>query len=435
MKRSWIKITVGFPAKDRVSLTVLAAILTIAWMTPAVAQQSVFNGSFGTDLRGWTLANTPIAWSGLDAGGLADSGSVLIVNIGSRMNGRGVSACLHDVTFTEGAQYRIAAQIHLPEGQTSTGWAAVGLNWYSEPHCQEHLPISGPRAELDHANSGFEEVATEFTVPQGARSAIFVGYVTKEQDDGALLAYLDDFTIVPVGSSPTGTSIFVPGSAHVTGFGGAMWRTDLEVNNPMPAQTSFTLELLERDQANPQPQSATYSVGPGQSVRFEDVIQSVFGFDGAAALRITPANPTLVVTSRTFNQSTGGTFGQFLPGIPRDRAIVYGRQARLVQLTHHRSASSGYRTNIGLVNATNMAIQVDVGLSAADGTQLGTVTVDLPAAGFIQLDKVFEQVTDGDVSDGYVLLSTPTPGGAFLAYASVIDNVTGDAVCVQTAGL
>jgi len=414
---------------------VVAGVVLLLGTPPAAAQETVFNGSFGTDLRGWTLDNTPVAWSARDAAGRADSGSVLIVNLGSRNNAQGISQCLEQLSLTEGTEYTISAQIHLPQNQTNTGHAAVGLNWHAGEGCTNKLHVGGPRAEVDHPNGGFEEVAAQFTVPEGAKSATFVAYVTKNEDDGALLAYMDDISIVRVGSSPARAPVYVPGAAHVKGFGGAVWRTDLEVNNPTTGEIPFTVELLKRDQANTNPQSASFTVKAGNSLRLEDVIHTVFGFDGAAALRITPAKPTLVVTSRTFNQSAEGTYGQFLPGIPGDQATVYGSRARLIQLTHDTSAGSGYRTNIGLVNVTALAITVTLHLHSADGNELGTLTVDLPASGFVQLDKVFEQVTASDVSDGYALLSTPTPGGAFLAYASVIDNATGDAVCVQVAGL
>ncbi|HHQ48054.1 MAG TPA: hypothetical protein ENK19_04125 [Acidobacteria bacterium] len=421
--------------RQRLTLVVTIVFTIVLGAGVIHGQELVFNGSFGTDLRGWTMSDTPVAWSPRDAGGLADSGSVLIVNLGSRNNARGIRTCLDDVTFLEGEKYRIAAQVHMPENQTNTGFVGLGLNWYTEADCGGGSIGNHPRARFDEPNGGFEEVATELTVPEGAKSARLVVYVTKREDEGALLAYVDDISLVPVGSSPSATPIYVPGAAHVNGYGGAVWRTDLEVGNPTTAQSSFTVELLKEDQANTHSQSATYTLGPGKNLRMEDVVETVFGYDGAASLRIVPAEPTLVVTSRTFNQSASGTYGQFLPGIPRDRAIVHGRQARLIGLTHNRAGGAGYRTNIGLVNVMNMEITVDVRLFAASGVELGTVTADLPAAGFIQLDKVFEQVSATDVADGYALLTTPTPGGAFLTYASVIDNVTGDAVCVQPADL
>jgi len=102
----------------------------------------------------------------------------------------------------------------------------------------------------------------------------------------------------------------------------------------------------------------------------------------------------------------------------------------LIQLTHNRSANSGFRTNIGLLNSTTAPLDLSIDLYASNGTKLGTVPVHLQALSFTQVDKVYEQITEGDVNDGFALVSTSTAGGSFLAYASVIDNRTGDPIYI-----
>lgn len=402
----------------------------------AAAQELPYNGSFGRDLRGWTLNSAAyIAWSPRDAATSADSGSVLIVNPGSRHNGRGVYLCISDVDFPAGEEWEVGAEIHFPDTQTDTGWAAVGLNWYADDACGQNLGLGGPRAEQETPNSSFEPVSETFTVPDGVGSASFVAYVTKDNDPGAVSAFLDDLYVRPASSPHAATPRYAPGAAHLQGYGGSQWRTDLEINNPTGASVSVDIELLVRDQQNPSPLRQTYSVPALQSLRIEDVVDAAFGFTGAATLRVTPSAPTVVVTSRTFNQSAGGTYGQFLPAIAEDEAIVTGASARLIQLTHHRSAGSGYRTNIGAINLKGAPVQVDVRLYTAQGSLLGTVPLSVPAYGSVQSDKIFEQVTGGDVEQGYAVVSTASPDAAFLAYASVIDNATGDAICVQPARL
>ncbi len=232
--------------------------------------------------------------------------------------------------------------------------------------------------------------------------------------------------------------ILVPASAHASGAGGTNWRTDLEVHNPGATTVTFTVELLKRGESNGSPASQTFNLAPGRSVRYDDVLASMFGFTGAAALRITSASE-VQVTSRTYNLlgsgnslglPAGSTFGQFVAGVPESAAIGSGEQGRLIQLSHSRSQTSGYRTNLGLVNAGSGSIHLEVALYRADGAALGTVPVDLPPGGYTQLDKVFERVTGSDVADGYAVVWTTTSGGRFLAYASVVDNRTGDPVFV-----
>ena len=56
----------------------------------------------------------------------------------------------------------------------------------------------------------------------------------------------------------------------------------------------------------------TYTVAPGRCLRLNDVLFSIFGFEGGASLRITPLSGEVVVTSRTYNLTDEGTYGQFI---------------------------------------------------------------------------------------------------------------------------
>lgn len=103
------------------------------------------------------------------------------------------------------------------------------------------------------------------------------------------------------------TQLFIPASAHVSGALGTNWRTDLEIFNPGQSQASVTVALLKAGMSNTNPQTRTYTLDPGESIRFEDALQSVFGFDGAAAIRIVNTVGMAAVTSRTYNLTGSGT--------------------------------------------------------------------------------------------------------------------------------
>ena len=64
------------------------------------------------------------------------------------------------------------------------------------------------------------------------------------------------------------------------------------------------------------------------------------------------------------------------------------------------------------------------------GGDLATEGYDLDAYEFVQIDKAYEAVTSQVVIDGLAVEWTTTAGARFFAYASVIDNVTGDPVFV-----
>jgi photosystem II stability/assembly factor-like uncharacterized protein len=230
-----------------------------------------------------------------------------------------------------------------------------------------------------------------------------------------------------------GTSVYcIPSGAHAAGAAGTNWRTDAEVKNAGSATASYTISLLKRDTNNSSPQTATFSIEPGQSTRFEDIMDSVFSFSGAGALRFTASSGSLLLTSRTYNDQPQGTYGQFVPGYFDHEAFSYGEEARLIHLSHSPDKASGYRTNLGLINVTGDTLLLEVDLYSG-GTRLGSLrSVWLQAYELRQIDKVFEQVTSAEVDDGYIVVNASNRG-RFLAYASVIDNSSGDPVFIPAA--
>jgi hypothetical protein len=224
--------------------------------------------------------------------------------------------------------------------------------------------------------------------------------------------------------------LYIPAAAHVSGFAGTQWRTDLEIYNDATAMATCTVELLATGQANPTPSSALVYVQPGAVVRTVDILEELFDFSGAGALRVSIDREHGVVTSRTFNWTEDGTYGQMVAGVTDDKAVVEGETGRLVQLHQSASDDSGYRTNIGLLNITAATVEVEIDLYSSDGVELGRLTETLGAYEHRQLNRVVREVTSSAVRNGYAVLSTATTGGRFLAYASVVDNTSGDPIYI-----
>ncbi len=88
---------------------------------------------------------------------------------------------------------------------------------------------------------------------------------------------------------------------------------------------------------------------------------------------------------------------------------------------------AAFRTNLILSNATGISVDVDLNLVAENGSTLGTKRYTLPPLGMTQVTKVVRDLgVSANVTGARLVLSTATSGGAFSAYASVIDNVTND---------
>ncbi len=247
---------------------------------------------------------------------------------------------------------------------------------------------------------------------------------------GAKVAGTVQMTITAV---PSEQHIWVCTGAHQPGYNQTVWRTDLEVHNPGSTKATNRIGLLKRDTDNRLAQTMEYTLNGGRSAHHADVIFDPFGFEGAAALRITPVSGTLVVQSRTYNQLASGSFGQFVPGTPSAQAVPFGREGRLVGLFHDPNPTRGFRTNLGLLNTSPAPISVEVRFHGPLGTPFGVRVVELKTYDFVQLNKVFELITQERVDGGYLRVRTLTTGGAFLAYASVVDNITGDPIYIPVA--
>ncbi len=138
---------------------------------------------------------------------------------------------------------------------------------------------------------------------------------------------------------------------------------------------------------------------------------------GSMWFEFTPAE------NRTYTDSAGGTYGQFIPAVPATSAVDSSGSALLVQLRN----DSAFRTNVGVVNLTGAPIQVEAQFLASDGSSLGSRSWTIPAYGFHQENGAVPG--NGEVAVSAVLRCL-TQGGRFLAYGSVVDNVSGDPVFV-----
>jgi len=355
-----------------------------------------------------TFNDTPHGTFGQLVPGLATSGSI------------GVNETRRLMQLTRNDHFRTniglanvtASALHVTVDLYRSNGSRIAVHEYSVPPFGFHQETGIIGTEVEDA---FALVSSD---SQGASFFTYASVVDNGSGDPTL--------ILPVEAE--GGPVMVPAAAHLRGTGGTNWRTDLEIHNPGTASVSFKVEMLPRDQANSSPPSASFEIDPGQSLRFADVLGEVFSFSGAAALRVTPANGALMVTSRTFNDVSSGTYGQFIPAEPPEIAAHTARGGRLVQLSESGVNGEGFRTNIGLSNATARDTDVEITLYDGDGRRLGTQKHTLRPFELIQIDRIFRKVGGAPVENGYAVVSSTTTDAAFHAYASVVDNLTGDPV-------
>jgi hypothetical protein len=228
------------------------------------------------------------------------------------------------------------------------------------------------------------------------------------------------------GTAPIEERILIPAAADVAGAAGSFFITTVDVHNTESSAVTFRFEWLPRNTDNSMPQrSAEYTLGPGETRRFQSFLEEVFGLsDAAGAASVVSASDGLKVMSRTFNQADQGTFGQSLPGVSDAELIPDGATALVLFLTEN----ADFRSNLGLVNGTETPITVRWELFNAAGTSLATGSANLPPLGNTQRNRVLQ--SHAPIEAAYAHVWTTTPGGRFTCYGSVLDAATSDPTTV-----
>jgi len=273
-------------------------------------------------------------------------------------------------------------------------------------------------------------------VPADVPDAYAVVQLTSAGNFVAYASIVDNRTGDPVCAAPSyvdgglvsgGTETYVPAAAALAGAAGTNWRTDLELHNPSSETKIYRIDLLRRDATNAAPTSGNVTLEAGNSKRLDNVLARSFNVpSGAATLRISTQGMRAVATARTYNDQPEGTFGQFIAGVPSFAAIEYPSSAFLLQLTQ----SPAFRTNIGFVNLNSSMLLIEVALHRRDGSVVSTRSYSLGAYEYRQVDQIFAGVTLELIENGFAVVRALTADGKFLAYASVIDNQSGDPIYI-----
>ncbi len=222
---------------------------------------------------------------------------------------------------------------------------------------------------------------------------------------------------------------FIPAAARAAGVGSSFFVTDVDVNNSGRWMATYKFLWLPRDTNNASPaESGAFTIGPGVSIRYEDVLAEVFnvgsGTTALGALAIISDSRDLIFMSRTFNSSDEGTFGQAIIGIEESDLIRAGERRRVLFMTENND----YRSNVGFQNGTDAALTVKWERFKADGTSINSGQTLLPPLGNTQWNRVFNDLKP--IEAAYVDVWTETSGGAFAVYGSVLDSGTSDPTTV-----
>jgi len=227
-------------------------------------------------------------------------------------------------------------------------------------------------------------------------------------------------TGVPIGG--TGASRFViPGVASLDT--GASWRSDVRIFNSSTAPQTATMTLYPT--GNPTASvSRDTTIQPGEVKALDDIVHSTFNLTNAGgALHVTTAVSTpLVVTARTFNDTPGGTLGQFLQAVTIADSVGLGeRSLQLLQMED----SPRYRTNLGLAETTGKPATVEVTVILPDSKVAPKVSIPLAAFEYRQF-AIISSLGLGNTYNARISVRVIDGQGKVTAYGSVIDQKTQD---------
>ena len=225
-------------------------------------------------------------------------------------------------------------------------------------------------------------------------------------------------------SATPASSWFLPSSARAGGQGGAFYTTDLTVANRSQADTTITLKFLDHDVDGRSGAELTFNLGAGRAATYGDVLGNVFNVtSGYGAIRISSPSASLNILGQTSKPGGGGTFGQSVPAVAPADLITPSSPRSIVAVREDAT----FRTNLILVNTTEAPLVVDVALLDGTGAQLASGSYSLAPLGMRQVPQVVRDLAiPSNLTNAQLLLSTRTSGGAFGAYASVIDIATND---------
>ncbi len=286
------------------------------------------------------------------------------------------------------------------------------------------------------------------------------------------LASLPVLVAVHAGAQVPMPVYVVPVVVKAPGANGTSWSTDLFISNLGTRQAKVSAHYFVSGRTNTF--NGTFAkpdvtLAVGQTLIVQDLIGSWFPSAGTSTkgwLFIADTGPIdcaadepeaakLAVSTRVFNQAGGGaTYSQIVEAswgafnMSAEPTVFTG-------IRNQGTAVPGSRTNVGVANLATVPITVEVKAIRSGGAQAGVATREIPALSLQQWDLQslgippfgiggrvevrlvnpnYDPCADGENAPGCIDRCTEGCNGrysfsdvkVFVAYASNVDNTTGD---------
>jgi len=231
------------------------------------------------------------------------------------------------------------------------------------------------------------------------------------------------------GVCPEPRGLVIPAAGNNPGMNGTSWSTDVAFQGLGGGDSIVNVSMIEHGSAGTHSDPVEIVVPDLGSLHIRNLLGSLFDYQGKAVLLFDVRGGDLHVSSRIVNTADTGTFAQAVPTV----SVGSGRSAILVPGLRH--GDGVWRTNIGIVNLHGWGLDVDVVVNTGTGAAIPLGPITLGPYEYRQINDIFRDLVDPQqellTASVWIADSRAYSHSSFVAYGSVIDNRTGDAVFVQ----
>lgn len=344
----------------------------------------------------------------------------------------------------------------IPDAGTYTYSATVDKPWLAVTPPTGLLPVDGVTLDV---------TANPAELPNGTFTGTVLVTIT-QLGAGNVATHAAGSKAVPVsinlvtpittgpGSSPQANSLIIPSVGHLDGVN-SQWQSDIRVTNPSSDKQRYQLIFTPQgDDGIKNVKTTTIDVAAGDTTALDDIVRNWYGIGslgdsangmleirplsasgkGLDANDTTGSKVTAVASSRTYNVSGNGTLGQFIPAVPFASFIARNADPKLlgtVLSLQQVAQSEAFRTNVGVVEASGAPASVLLSVFDNSGLKLKDIPLELKAGEQRQLNGFLAANGITSLADGRITATVTNGSGKVTAYASVIDNRTGDPLLVS----
>ncbi|HXH91846.1 MAG TPA: hypothetical protein VNN25_09720 [Thermoanaerobaculia bacterium] len=220
----------------------------------------------------------------------------------------------------------------------------------------------------------------------------------------------------------------IPAAGALDGGNGTFFRSDITMVNYRSTVQNVRLQWLPQTVTGVGVPPTDITINASSGIASEDFVTNILHRSGLGAILvsgITPAgdfDPTaqLAATSRiwTFQPGSSGTTSQSLP------VVSTADISSTVQVVLGARRDSRFRMNVGIVNLSSSQQRFQVVSAGSNGTDVQVVDVEA-------MSMVLFRVSGADSAIPLQIqvfnTSTTARSNSWIAYASSVDNITGDA--------